>query len=84
MPPLSIRRVDMPKIEGTRAALESLTLCGTNLRWARLDAAHAAPLLYGARAARAHELAEKIADCEAFCNRLVFAVTGDLRADERK
>ena len=42
----------MPKIEGTRAALESLTLCGTNLRWARLDAAHAAPLLYGARAAR--------------------------------
>jgi hypothetical protein len=46
--------------------------------------AHAAPLLYGARAARAHALAEKIADCEAFCNRLVFAVTGDLRADERK
>jgi hypothetical protein len=37
--------------------------------------------LSGARKARALELAEKLADCQAHGQRLYFVVTGDTRAD---
>ena len=41
----------------------------------------AAALLYGARAARASDLGEQLADALAFCERLAFIVEGDMRAD---
>jgi hypothetical protein len=62
------------------AALAALHRCQTNLVAARADALHAAADLRGARAARAFELAELIADAVAFSSRLVFVVCGDFRA----
>ncbi len=63
-------------------ALAALRGCQAQLRAAYLDADTAAPHLTGARAARAGELADKLADAIAHTERLIFIVTGDLRADE--
>ena len=64
------------------AALAALHRCQTNLVAARADAVHAAADLRGARAARAFELTELIADAIAFSSRLAFVVCGDFRADQ--
>ena len=42
----------------------------------------AAPKLYGARATRAAELAEKLADCLDYVERLAFVVEADIRYEE--
>jgi hypothetical protein len=63
-------------------ALAGLRGCQAQLRAANLDAHSAIPHLTGARAARAGELADKLADAIAHTERLIFVVTGDLRADE--
>ncbi|MBV9353510.1 MAG: hypothetical protein JOZ23_18570 [Mycobacterium sp.] len=62
-------------------ALAALRSCRSSLLTARRDAAMAAARLYGARAARASDLGEKLADALAFCERLEFVVEGDMRAD---
>jgi hypothetical protein len=50
-------------------ALAALHRCQTHLVAARADTLHAAADLRGARAARAFELAELLADALAFCER---------------
>ena len=62
-------------------ALAALRSCRSSLLSARGYAAMAAVRLYGARAARASELGELLADALAFCERLAFIVEGDLRSD---
>lgn len=64
----------------TIAALDALRSCSMDLREVRLDAQTAAATLIGARSERAKELADKIADAIAWCDRLAFIVEGDLRA----
>lgn len=66
----------------TTTALKALRDCRSSLVAARLDALIAATNLAGARAERATELAEKIADALAHCERLAFIVEGDIRADQ--
>ncbi len=56
-------------------ALNTLRMCRTSLRFARLDAG--AP----ARAARASELTGKIADALCHCERLAFVTEADIRSD---
>jgi hypothetical protein len=63
-------------------ALIALERARTNLRAAHVDAQDVPAYLAGARAARADELAEKLADALAHTERLIFIVTGDCRADE--
>jgi Arc/MetJ family transcription regulator len=63
-------------------ALAGLRGCQAQLRAAHADAHSALRHLTGARGARAAELADKAADALAHCERLIFIVTGDLRADE--
>lgn len=65
-----------------RMALAALRGCQAQLRAAYLDAHDAVPHLTAARAARAGELADKLADAIAHTERLIFIVTGDVRADE--
>ena len=67
--------------EDIERALAALRSCRSSLQTARRNAAMAAALLYGARAARASELDEQLADALAFCERLAFIVEGDMRAD---
>ena len=62
------------------AALNALRCCGSRLVQTRLDALTAATALSGARANRARELADKLADALAHCERLTFIVEGDLCA----
>jgi len=60
------------------SALAMLRGCEVALKAARADAETAAVLLEGARATRATQLAEAIADQIAFCQRLSFVVTAEL------
>lgn len=62
-------------------ALNALRSCRSLLLEIRRDALTAATALSGARANRACELADKLADAQAHCERLAFIVEGDLRAD---
>lgn len=62
-------------------ALNALRCCRSGLLEIRLDALAAATSLSGARANRARELAEKVADVLAHCERLTFIVEGDLCTD---
>lgn len=65
-----------------QSALHALQRCGTHIRFAHAEAAElVAPLLGGSRAQRATELAEKLAECLSWAERLSVVVTGDLRAD---
>jgi hypothetical protein len=66
------------------AALAALHRCQTNLVAARADTLHATADLRGARAARAFELGELLADVLAFCSRLAFVVAGDHQAQQGK
>ena len=63
-------------------ALSALRECRSALMLARLRAKEAETVLPGARARRADELAEKIADAIAHCERLAFFVEGDQRAGQ--
>ena len=72
----------MPNIPPTNPALTALTACRTNLRAARVDALTAATSLAAGRADRAAELAAKVTEALAYTERLVFIVTGDLRAEQ--
>ena len=72
----------MTAIYPTTVALEVLHVCRQNLRAARADALAAAPKLYGTRATRAAELAEKLADCQDYVERLAFVVEADIRYEE--
>lgn len=60
-------------------ALHALQSCNTCIRFARIDAQTATKHLDGARAKRAAELTEKLADALAFIGRLAFVVEADLR-----
>ncbi|MBS4730055.1 hypothetical protein MSM1_17500 [Mycobacterium sp. SM1] len=62
-------------------ALGCLRECRDALADARLHALGAQGYLAGARAARAFELAGRIADALAYAERLLFIVEGDARAD---
>lgn len=62
-------------------ALNALRSCRSLLLEIRRDALTAATALSGARANRACELADKLADAQAHCERLAFIVEGDLRTD---
>jgi hypothetical protein len=64
----------------TERGLTALRFCHSSLVTARMDAATAAGVLYGARGRRAEELDERLADALAFCERLMFITEGDLRA----
>lgn len=64
------------------AALDRLQTCRADLVAAHGDALDAVALLAGARATRAVELADKIADAIAHCERLAFIVEGDVRNDQ--
>jgi hypothetical protein len=64
----------------TERGLTALRICRSSLVTARMDAATAAGMLYGARGRRAEELGEQLADALAFCERLMFFTEGDLRA----
>lgn len=66
----------------TTVALAALKDVRSALKTGRLDARTAANNLSGARANRARELEDKLADALAHAERLVFVVTGDLHADE--
>jgi hypothetical protein len=66
-----------------RLALATLRGCQAQLRAAYADARGAAPHLTGVRATRAAELADKAADALAYCERLIFVVTGDLQHERR-
>jgi hypothetical protein len=63
------------------AALNALRCCSSRLHESRLDALTAATALSGVRANRTHELADKLADALAHCERLAFIVEGDLWAN---
>jgi hypothetical protein len=69
------------EVPPTTPALAALHDCRRSLLAARVGAILAADGLDGARLARAQELAEMVADCIAFSERLAFIVTGDIRAD---
>jgi hypothetical protein len=60
------------------AAPNALRCCRSRLHEIRLDALTAATALSGARANRTHELADKLADVLAHCERLTFILEGDL------
>jgi hypothetical protein len=66
------------------AALPSLQDCRRSLVAARLEAVVAANSLDGARLARAQELAQMVADCIAWCERLAVVVLGDARAESHR
>lgn len=68
----------------TPATLSMLQSCRDHLSEAHADALCAADRLTGARAARAIELAEKIADCLCFTERLIFVCTADSRYEEQR
>lgn len=70
-------------IENTRSALNALRSTADGLKEIQLDAQTAADTLVGARAARARELAEMIADTLAHAERLTFIVQGDVVASTR-
>jgi hypothetical protein len=63
-------------------ALDALAAAHAALLGAHADAKTAAIRLRDARQVRAVELAEKIADAMAHCERLSFIVVGDLRGAE--
>lgn len=67
----------MPK----QAALLSLRMSSTQLRFVHIDVGHALTLLSGARAARVEELLVKVREAEALANRLIFALDADLHSD---
>ena len=71
----------MSSHEDIERALAALRSCHSCLVTARRDVATATARLYGARAARASELGQMLADALAFCERLAFVVEGDMRAD---
>ena len=62
----------------TRSAVPILKVARTHAEISRCDVTVATAALTGARRARAVELADMLADCVAFADRLVFA----LRAEE--
>jgi hypothetical protein len=61
--------------------LNKLTTCRNCLCDTRDAALDTVPELYGARADRADDLAERIADAIAYVERLCVVVEGDLRAN---
>jgi hypothetical protein len=63
----------------TPKTLDKLSCCRTSLETARDFALETVPDLYGARAARAGDLAEQIADTIAYVERLRFVVAADIR-----
>jgi hypothetical protein len=65
---------------GPISAVASLGACRDNLLRATLDASSAAPLLTGARQARARELLAQIDTAVSYCERLAVAVEGGLSA----
>jgi hypothetical protein len=65
-------------------ALAALRGCQAQLRAAHFDAHDAASHLTGARAARAAELAEKLADALAQAERLRFIVEADARYEAQR
>jgi hypothetical protein len=62
--------------------LTALRFCRSSLVTARMDAASAAARLSGARAARAEQLSERLADALVCCERLMFVTEGDLCAEQ--
>ncbi|BBZ12066.1 hypothetical protein [Mycobacterium branderi] len=62
-------------------ALGALRCCRSRLLEIRRDALTAATALSGVRANRAYELADKLADVLAHCERLSFIVEGDVYSD---
>ena len=72
----------MSGCDDMEVALAALRSCRSSLLTARVDAVTAVARLYGARAAKAGELSEKLAHAVAFCDRLSFIVERDLRADQ--
>lgn len=70
-----------PNAADTNAAMAALSGCRAQLRAAHRDVHTAAPHLAGGRRARAAELADKIADCIAFAERLAFVVAADRQSD---
>jgi hypothetical protein len=67
-------------IMSMNTTLDRLTDCRLALQDARTAALDAVPELYGARAVRAEELAERIADIITYVDKLRFVVFGDVRA----
>ena len=61
----------------TDPAVGALLACRADLICARHLAGNAAAGLDGARAARARQLAEMIAEAQTFCERLAFVVEAD-------
>jgi hypothetical protein len=73
--------VSAPNAADANAAMSALRGCRAQLQAARLDVQTAAPHLAGGRRTRAAELADRIADCIAFAERLVFVVAADRQSD---
>jgi hypothetical protein len=75
---------DKPEREmSTQAeALAALRACRYQIAEARAEVNRAIGGLHGARRTRAVQLADKLADCQLFVERLAFFVEGDLRADD--
>lgn len=65
----------------TTTGLTALDDCRSSLFTARLHALAAADRLAGVRAARAHELSEKLADALVHVERLGFMVEGDIHIE---
>jgi hypothetical protein len=63
-------------------ALAVLRRCHARLSGGYVDAVDAAAHLTGARATRAGELADKVADALTHCERLIVVVTGDLHTEQ--
>ncbi|HEY4042152.1 MAG TPA: hypothetical protein VGM32_09970 [Rhodopila sp.] len=70
-----------PNVADATAAMAALRGCQAQLQAAYLDVQTAAPHLAGARRTRAGELADRIAGCIAFAERLVFVVAADRQSD---
>jgi hypothetical protein len=64
-------------VQSTKGGLNELRQTRGDLLCARLSALQAQVNLSGARAQRARELTDKIADALAHCERLMFYVQGD-------
>ncbi|BCQ07725.1 hypothetical protein JMUB5695_01683 [Mycobacterium heckeshornense] len=76
-----VRQTHVTRAAELAEAAGYLGECRNQLREALTRARWAEERLSGARAARALELGERIADTIAYCERLRFVVEGDLRAE---
>jgi hypothetical protein len=72
----------IPPTPNNATALAALRGCKAQLRAGHIDSLGIAAHLTGARATRAVELCELIADAIAFCERLTFVCTTDVRYAE--